>query len=127
MPHDSLIKIKTRAEGLSVRFPGAAQYLQLMLGQIPALYVGIHRNGNFETVKKCQLDALEPAFSANIQPGLQKLRHLLEEIRNVALKKGRGVQLSLVYRKKVSSELQVMERSRGKSLLPDDVLQRFSA
>lgn len=127
VPQGSLIKIKTRSNSSSGGFPGAPQYLQLMFGQTPALYVGIHQNGRFTTIRECQLDEMESSFSAKVQPGLKKLSRLLEEIRDIALERGRGAQLSLVYQKKVSPDLQVMERSRGKSLLPDNVLRRFAA
>ena len=127
VPQSSLIKIKTRVDHLAENFPRAAQYLQLMFGQTPVLHLGIHRDGTFYDIRECQLDALESTYAAKVQPGLQKLRRVLEEIRNIAVERGKGVQLSLVYRKEVSPDLQVMERSRGKSLLPDDVLQRFSA
>lgn len=127
MPQGSLIKIKTRSNSSSGGFPGAPQYLQLMFGQTPALYVGIHQNGTFTTIRECQLDEMESSFAAKVQPGLKKLSRLLEEIRDIALERGRGAQLSLVYQKKVSPDLQVMERSRGKSLLPDNVLRRFAA
>lgn len=123
VPQASLIKIKTRAQGKTGGFPGSAEYLQLLLGQTPTLYVGIHQNGTFKSVKERALESPEFAYSANkVQPGLKKLRRLLEDIRTVAVQRGKETRLSLVCRKGV---LQVMTRSGGESLLPGDILQRF--
>ena len=123
VPQTSLIKIKTRAQGKTGGFPGSAEYLQLLLGQTPTLYVGIHRDGTFNSVKERGLNSPEFAYSAEkVQPGLKKLRRLLEDIQRVAIQRGGKARLSLVCHKGI---LQIMQRSSEKSLLPGEIMQRF--
>jgi hypothetical protein len=100
-------------------------YPQLLLGQTMNTMVGVHHQGEFFETRKITLDSpnLEEIAMA-AQPGLKKLRQLLEEIQSVAMERGRDARLSLVSRQGV---LQVMESKFGKDLLPSDVLERFDA
>lgn len=125
VPQASLIKVKTRVHTNSGGFPGAPEYLQLFFGQTPTILVGIHNKGTFNNVKERKLESPEFAYSAQkVQPGLRKLRRLLEKIQKIVLEKGKGAKLSLVCKKGV---LQIMERSGDQLLLPDSVLERFVA
>lgn len=124
VPQSSLVKIKTRSVNNAKSFPRVMEYLQLFFGQTPTLYLGIHHDGTLHDIRRYTLESLEPQFDARVKRGLQKLRKILQAIRDLAIERGQEARLSLVCEDGV---LKLMERHRSKSLLPDAVLARFTS
>lgn len=123
VPQENLIKVKTRSEQSMKNFNWPNVYPQLLLGQTLTTMVGVHRRGVFFETQKITLNSPDlDEVAAAAQPGLKKLRQLLEEIQNVVMERGREARLSLVSKRGV---LQIMESKNGKDLLPNDILSRF--
>lgn len=115
-----LVKIKTRSKfrGISWEFVCA----QLLLGDTPTHFVGMHRDGKFTELLERRLGT--PDFEKEepkVQRALNKLHRLLEEIQVAVLQQGRGAKLSLIAQGGV---LELVERSDAR-LVPTFVLRRF--
>lgn len=122
VPQSSLIKIKTRSTKSVKGFDWTGTYIQLLLGQTPNLFIGIHDSGAFYEVQETTLDSPKfEAASRKTQDALKKLRRLLDEIREVLMYHKTG-RLSLVCKK---GELSFYERESRHSFLPDAILARF--
>ena len=124
MPQSSLLKIKSRSQSTKGNFLNDA-YIQLYLGQMATLCTGIHDGkGVFTSIRERRLDADDfGSVKEKVQPGLRKLRRLLEEIQSTVIERGQGAKLSLVCR---DSELRLMQRASDESLLPLSLLVRFT-
>ncbi|EKM49912.1 uncharacterized protein PHACADRAFT_201615 [Phanerochaete carnosa HHB-10118-sp] len=127
VPQSPLAKAKSRTQhGGRSKFYDNEAYLQLYLGQIPALCFGMHDgDGFFTPIDEIWLD-LERCSAAKerVQPALCKLRRLLEQVQNSAMESGQGVKLSLVFQ---DGELLLMQRATYDSFLPPAMLKRFMA
>ncbi|THG97020.1 hypothetical protein EW026_g4912 [Hermanssonia centrifuga] len=120
VPQSDLIKIKTRSSPVDTQ--ALDIQIQLLLGQIPRAYIGMHSQGVFGSVHE-ELSWPESETARHkVQVGLKKLRRVLQEIIDFALASSKNAKLSLVYKDKV---LQVYQRTSDASLLPEDVLIRF--
>lgn len=119
----SLVKIKTRSQINFGSFNWFHAYSQLLLGQTKTVMIGVHRKGEFFEIREFKLDSPElKEVEQACQPGLRKLRSMLEELQNIVMERGKGARLSLVCRDGV---LQLMERTSSKALLPGETLKRF--
>lgn len=124
VPQSSLVKLKSRSRARGSQYL-ANSYLQLHLGQIPSLYIGVHDgNGTFDTVDilPCDSNDFDKAREKARAP-LRRLRRLLEDIQSAVMERGPGAQLSLVCRE---GELLLMQREDDDALLPPALLKRFT-
>ncbi|EKM48119.1 uncharacterized protein PHACADRAFT_203223 [Phanerochaete carnosa HHB-10118-sp] len=126
VPQPLLVKIKSRSQLSKGRFHLKDAYLQLYLGQIPALCLGIHNgNGVFTSIDEIRLDSERcSAAKEKVQPGLRKLRRLLEQIQSAVIERGQGAKLSLICQ---GGKLLLMQREPGDSFLPPTILKRFTS
>ena len=126
IPQKALVQLKSRNSYNAANLDWQRIYPQMVLSQMPLLYVGVHQKGRFFEVQKHQLDGdasvLQNARN-EAQAGLKRLRKTLEEIHNVAMAHGNNARMSLVCMG--DSTLQVMKRDSADCYLPTDVLQRF--
>lgn len=123
IPQTSLVKMKSRSRTSKSQFLEAA-YLQLHLGQIPAICIGVHDGkGTFNMVDILSYHS-ERFYTARekARAPLRRLRRLLEDIRDVIKERGPDVQLSLVFRE---GELLLMQRGDDDAILPPALLRRF--
>ncbi|TFK48819.1 hypothetical protein OE88DRAFT_509577 [Heliocybe sulcata] len=120
---DSLIEIDTCSEKRRYSLKWPEVYPQMFLSQTSNRYTAIHEDGRFHTVEKRKLG--EPYMrkvEERTQPGLRKLRHVLQVIHDLVLEHGETGRLCLVCEK---GELKVYKRTTMESFLPDEFLQRF--
>ncbi|GJE92532.1 hypothetical protein PsYK624_086860 [Phanerochaete sordida] len=120
----SLVKIKSRSRASKAQYLENA-YLQLLLGQLPELCLGVHDgSGVFDSINSIPLDS-ERFRNARekARPALRKLRRLLEEIQSLVMQRGVGAQLSLVCS---GGELLLMQRTAEDALLPPVLMRRFT-
>lgn len=122
-PQSSLVKVKTRSLRNYALFKWAQAYPQLLLGQTKTVMIGVHSAGVFSETHTVELDSPKlEEVARSVQPGLRKLRRLLGELQDRVMERGKEARLSLVCRDGV---LQLMERSSGRPLLPQEILERF--
>ena len=125
VPQASLTKIKSRSEQSMASLRWYEVYPQLLLGQTFHAMIGVHLKGEFLKVQHVELGSPElEEVARSVQPGLRKLRYLLEEIQNAVMERGKDVKLSLVCRQGM---LVLLKRTSSNSLLPSEVLERFEA
>ncbi|KIY64601.1 hypothetical protein CYLTODRAFT_358151 [Cylindrobasidium torrendii FP15055 ss-10] len=127
-PAEDLIELKTkslRQDGGGHLGPWGPRYEQMFLGQIPALYLGIHQGGIFHDISKYSKEELAMAHEEQSQPGLRKMVDALVDVRGLVKRRvleGHGTTFSLIC---VQKELKLYKR-RGEGVLPDEFLAYFS-
>ncbi|GJE92535.1 hypothetical protein PsYK624_086890 [Phanerochaete sordida] len=125
IPQSSLTKVKSRSQQSMAALRWYEVYPQLLLGQTMHCMMGVHSRGTFAEVRHFEIDAPElEDVARSVQPGLRKLRALLEEIQQAAMACGAAAKLSLVCRER---RLVLLRRTSAASLLPPDILRRFDA
>ncbi|GJE92537.1 hypothetical protein PsYK624_086920 [Phanerochaete sordida] len=125
VPQSSLTKVKSRSQQSMASLRWYEVYPQLLLAQTMHCMVGVHSRGTFAEVRHFEIDAPEfEEVARSIQPGLRRLRVLLEEIQQAAMACGADAKLSLVCRE---GRLVLLKRTSAASLLPPDILRRFDA
>lgn len=97
----SIIEISTKVSHKIAYLHYGEIYSQMFWSQIPRLYVGLHRMGNFTGVKKISLEEVLERVGADLaKERMQKTKVLIEEI--LALMEGRdGETVQLVFERGV--------------------------
>ncbi len=124
IPQSSIIELKTQSSKKKGSIISLDTRFQLLFGQTSRLYTGTHTDGVFSQVHENMSPPGSEFQNASVQVGLKKLRKALEDIRALAMARGKGVRLSLICH---GSSLRVFERSSSTGILPDDVLSRFES
>ena len=128
VPQDSIIEIATKSEmSLAEGMNWGDALPQLFISQTPHHYLGVHRTGKFSRIEKRELNDKELlAERRKQQLSYDKLRFLLEEIKDMVIERGENSRLSLVYRVETKN-LEVFERKSTSSALPDKWFERFKS
>ncbi|KAH8109765.1 hypothetical protein DFH11DRAFT_1515202 [Phellopilus nigrolimitatus] len=122
----SLIEMTTRnGKHLQNGIDWQEYFPQLFISQTPHHYLGVHESGQFRRVEAHALkDDVLSGQQRTQQKAYDKLRALLEKIREMVIARGEKGRLSLVYRI-ATRKLEVFERESMASCLPDSWLSRF--
>ncbi|KZT11773.1 uncharacterized protein LAESUDRAFT_808755 [Laetiporus sulphureus 93-53] len=121
VPQSSLIELKTSIRPLSKKWNNA--YPQLLFSQTPHIFFAEHKNGKFTSMARHQLGAPDmQEIDRGAEPRLKKLRSLLRDIQELAVRGGKTGRLTLLQR---NGKMEVYERTSDASFLPESISQRF--
>jgi len=122
IPNSSVLELCTKSSGTG-RVDWTDKYTQLFFSQTPLHIMAYHDRGTFTRVAREELTSPHlQEVNERLQPGLKKLRRLLETIRNIVIQHGERGRLSLVCE---DMELKVFRRINKDGCLPDEYLKRF--
>lgn len=124
VPADTVIEIVTRSEAnLSRGYDWKEVYPQLFFSQTAQHYLAVHKHGKFSEVTKMKTKEIQEV-EKTLQPRFQKVRKVLDMIRELVIKHGKEGGLSLVCKDEV---MKVYERESKETLLPDVAMKFFES
>lgn len=124
-PQSSMVELTTRSARWIDEFDWAEQYPQLLLTNIPHLFLAVHERGVFQRIKKHELGTTEFRRVENdskIQKGFRQLVAALRTIQSLVKEHGARGRLSLVCRE---GRLEMFERTSDQGTIGDSDLERF--
>ena len=123
VPADAIIEIVTRSEANFRRgYNWKEVYPQLFFSQTAQHYLGVHKYGRFYEVSKTKTKDIKDVDS--LQTEFQKVRKVLDVIRELVIEYGKEGGLSLVCKDGVMG---VYERASKETLLPEVAMKFFDS
>ncbi|KAE9394500.1 hypothetical protein BT96DRAFT_923523 [Gymnopus androsaceus JB14] len=124
VPQDSIMELTTRSLGSmnKVNYNWEEGFPQLFFSQTQHHYLGVHQNGNILEVRKTTTESPElRAREQGLQPSLRRLRKVLGEIHELAVREG-GISLVC----NAAGELKAYRRHTETTVLHDYLQRKYA-
>jgi hypothetical protein len=138
VPQESLLEVASRSKYFIEQLDWNELYPQLAVSQTPGLRLGVHERGTFTEMREMQVDGDDgvdagggrpPALEAQKRETaaqLVRLARLLEDVQELAIKRGPGRTRSFALICEGGKLRTYARKGVRRSCLPSDVRERFS-